>query len=154
VLIAVTASQPFEWNPAGGIHAPASPPRPGDSEFRVRSRKCAVAIETAPPAEFPGDDPAAQLAKFREKVMERSSLKFTGKSPASGAYRNRFGDTLECTFDGADIVNRETVDYKTWPSSKSPWTIQKTPEGPLEIRTADSQRTYDFTTWKINGHDN
>jgi hypothetical protein len=150
VLIAVTASEPFQWTPADGIRAPASPPRGGDSEFRVNSRNCAVAIETAPPSEFPGNDPAAQLAGFRKTIMERSALSATGGSPASGAYRNRFGDTLECTFDGPDKVNGETVDYHAWPSLKSPWTAQKTPDGPLAIRDQDSKRTYDFIRWKIN----
>jgi hypothetical protein len=154
VLIAVTASERFQWKPSDGIRSPASPPRAGDSEFRVTSRNCAIAIETAPPSEFPGNDPAAQLSGFRKMIVDRSALNFTGKSPVSGAYLNRFGDTLECTFDGADKVNRETMDYKTWPSSKSPWTIQKTPDGPLDIRAAASRRTYDFKTWKINGRDN
>lgn len=151
VLIAVSSSETFQWKPSDGIRAPASPPREGDSEFRVMSRNCALAIETAPPSEFPGTDPAAQLADFRKMILERSALVSTGKSPASGAYRNRFGDTLECTFDGADKVNRETMDYKNWPTSKSPWTTQKTPDGPLEIRAPGSKRTYDFSTWKING---
>jgi hypothetical protein len=150
VLIALTASEPFQWTPADGIRAPASPPREGDSEFRVNSRNCAVAIETAPPSEFPGNDPASQLAGFRKVIMERSALSFTGRSPASGAYRNRFGNILECTFDGVDRVNGVTVDYKMWPSSKSPWTTQKTPDGPLEIHDQDSKRTYDFSHWKIN----
>lgn len=150
VLIAVTASEKFQWKPAGGIRAPASPPREGDSEFRVNSRNCAVAIETAPPSEFPGNDSAAQLAGFRKMIIERSALKFTGMSPTSGAYRNRFGDTLECTFDGKDRVNHETMDYPSWPTLKSPWTTQKTPEGPLEIRDQTSKRTYDFAKWKIN----
>ena len=150
VLIAVTSSERFEWKLSEGIRAPASPPRVGDSEFRVMSRNCAIAIETAPPSEFPGNDPTAQLADFRKMIRERSALISTGDSPASGAYRNRFGDTLECTFGGVDKVNHETIDYKNWPSSKSPWTTQKTPEGPLEICSRDTKRTYDFTHWKIN----
>lgn len=154
VLIGVTSSERFEWKPSDGIRAPASPPRTGDSEFRVMSRNCSIAIETAPPSEFSGSDPTVQLADFRKMIRERSALISAGGSPASGAYRNRFGDTLECTFDGVDKVNHETIDYKNWPSSKSPWTTQKTPDGPLEIRTLESKRTYDFSTWKINESDN
>jgi hypothetical protein len=150
VLIAVTASENFQWKPAGGIRAPASAPREGDSEFRVKSHNCAIAIETAPPAEFPGTTPKAQLESFRKIIMARSALKFTGKSTASGAYRNRFGDTVECTFDGKDRVDHETMDYSSWPTSKSPWTTQKTPDGPLEIRDQKSKRTYNFAKWKIN----
>ena len=39
VLIAVSGSQPFDWNPGGGIFAPASPPRKGtrSSGYRLLS---------------------------------------------------------------------------------------------------------------------
>ncbi len=149
VLIAVSATQPFEWDPAGGIRAPASPPRAGDSEFRVMSRSCAVAIETALTSEFAGKDPTEELAKFRATIMGKSLLKTSGENPMSGTYRNRFGDTLECTFDGADKVNGQAVDYKAWPVSESPWTAQKVPDGLLEITDGSSVRTYNFTDWKI-----
>jgi hypothetical protein len=89
------------------------------------------------------------VAKVREKVMERSAIKSSGNLPASGAYRNRFGDTLECTFDGPDKINGVMVDYKNWPVSQSPWTAQKTPEGPLTVRNGKIRRVYDFTNWKI-----
>lgn len=152
VLIAVTASEPFQWAPAGGILAPASPPRAGDSEFRVKSRSCAVAIETALTSEFSGGA-AEQLENFRSRILEKTSLKSTGAKPVSGVYRNRFGETLECTFDGTDSINEKAVDYKTWPASESPWTSQKEPDGPLEIRDGKTVRTYDFINWKINGSD-
>ena len=150
VLIAVSATKPFEWNPSGGIHAPASKPREGDSEFRVKAPACAVAIETAQPADFPGATPAEQLAKFRDTILAKSSLKLTGEQPAAALYRNRLGDTLECTFDGADSVNGSIVDYKTWPVSESPWTSQKLPNGPLEITGGKTVRRYDFKNWKID----
>ena len=149
VLIAVTASQPFEWKPAGGILAPASKPRDGDSEFRVKAPVCALAIETALPADFPGTGPAEQLGKFRESLLAKSSLKLTGEKPASALYRNRLGDTLECTFDGADLINGNQVDYKAWPVSESPWTSQKATEGPLEVTDGKTVRTYDLKTWTV-----
>ena len=152
VMIAVTASERFEWNPSGGIRAPASPPRAGDSEFRVLSRNCAIAIETAQPSEFSGGEPAEQLEKFKTRILGKSAIRCSGKSPVSGAYRNRFGDTLDSVFDGEDKINGATLDYKAWPVSKSPWTSQRTPDGPLEIRDGHSSRTYDFTNWKISDH--
>ncbi len=148
VLIAVTASQPFQWNPAAGINAPASKPRAGDSEFRVKAPACALAIETAQPADFPGKTPAEQLAKFRETLLAKSALKLTGEAPVA-LYRNRHGDTVECTFNGPDAVNGSTIDYNTWPTSESPWTSQKTPDGPLTITDGKTIRTYDFAAWKI-----
>ena len=124
--------------------------RPGDSEFRVQASACAVAIETAPPADFPGADPAEQLAKFRETLLAKSDLKLTGAKPAAALYRNRHGDTLACTFDGADAVNGSVVDYKAWPVSESPWTSQKLPEDPLELTDGKTTRIYDLVNWKIN----
>ncbi len=132
-LVAVTASQPFKWNPSGGIYAPASKPRPGDSEFRVKSSASAIAIETAPPADFPGATAAEQLAQFRQTLIARSSLKLQGQNPAAAIYCNRLNATLQCTFDGPDLIDGKVVDYKTWPVSESPWTWQKTPEGPLVV---------------------
>jgi hypothetical protein len=149
VLIAVTASESIQWNPADGIRAPASKPRAGDSEFRVRSNRCAIALETAPPSEFPAADPQAQLAGFRQAIIERSALRFSGAPSTSGAYRNRRGVTLECTFDGPDKIDGRTVDYQAWPVSRSPWTNQTLPDGPLEIRDGTSARIYDFTNWRI-----
>jgi len=149
VLLAVTASQPFQWDPEAGIHAPASKPRAGDSEFRVKAPSCAVAIETALAADFPGANPAEQLARFRGLLLEKGSLKVTSDKPTSATYESRHGETLECTFDGSDRINGEAVDYKAWPSSHSPWTSQKRPEDPLEIRDGKTVRTYDFSTWKI-----
>ena len=148
VLIAVTASQPFTWDPSAGIKAPASPPRAGDSEFRVMAPGCALAIETAPPTEFPGSDPAAQLASFRKQLQGHSTLQF--ELPTTAArYTNRLGDTVACTFNGVDQVNGKAIDYQAWPTSESPWTSQKTADGPLVVTDGQRIRTYDFTTWTI-----
>ena len=150
VLIAITASQAFDWDPSSGIRAPASPPRKGDSEFRVLARHCAVAIETALPSEFPAASPSDQLKEFRVKVLGSSSLKFVSGETVSGAYQSRSGGSLECTFGGPDRINGRAVDYQTWPSSKSPWTTQISPDGPMEIRDKVSKRIYDFSLWKIH----
>ena len=148
VLIAVAASEPFTWNPAGGIHAPAAKPRPGDSEFRVRSMRCAVAIETAPPEEFPGQDPAAQLAAFRARILETTAIACTGKK-ATATYTNRHGDRMECAYRGPDLLQGVPVDYQAWPISESPWTRQRTIDDPLVVSDGKTERTYDFTRWTI-----
>ncbi len=149
VLIAVTASEPFTWDPAAGIQAPASTPRQGDSEFRVKSLSCAVVIETARPAEFPGATPDEQLQKFREAVLTKSSLKLTPNQPSTASYTNRLGDSIECTWNGADRVNGTELDYKNWPILESPWTNQKLDAGPMEVTDGKTVRTYDFTNWTI-----
>jgi hypothetical protein len=149
VLIAVTASQPFEWEPGAGIYAPAAKPRAGDSEFRVRAPSCAVAIETAPPDDYPGAPAEERLAKFRQAILTKSTLRMEGQKPAAASYRNRYGDILSCTYGGADLVNGKSVDYKNWPVSESPWTSQKGPKGPLVVTDGTKVRIYDFDHWTV-----
>lgn len=149
VLIALSATRPFDWNPQGGILAPASKAREGDSEFRIKHPSFAVAIETAHPSEFPGSDPSEQLSGFRDAILSKSTLKLTSEKPAAAQYRNRLGDSLECVFNGADTVNGTMVDYGSWPVSESPWTSQKTPQGPMVLSAGGIVRTYDFKNWTI-----
>jgi hypothetical protein len=149
VLIAVTASEPFNWNPAGGIRGQASPAREGDSEFRVKSTECAVALETALPADFPAATPEDQLNKFRDALNAKSALKLLGTHPSAAMYTNRFGEAIECTYNGDDKINGKPVDYKAWPTSQSPWTWQKSPDSPLQITDGKTVRIYDFDHWTI-----
>jgi len=148
VLIAVSSSQRFEWNPVGGILAPASPPRKGDSEFRVKAPALAIAIETALPSDFSSTTADETLKAFRARIMEKSAVHLTEKQPASGTYRNRHGDVLSCVFDGGDSVNGTTIDYAAWPISESPWTSQKSPDL-LEITDGRTVRAYDFGSWSV-----
>ena len=150
VLIAVTATQSFYWNPAGGILAPASPPRKGDSELRVKSPQCAIAMETASPKDFPGTTSDEQLKSFRDAILAKSSLTLTNHGVLSARYGNRLGDTLECTYDGEDRINNAPLDYKAWPLSESPWTSRKTDMDPLVVTDGTSERIYDFVNWIVS----
>ena len=149
VLISVTASQPFDWNPDGGILAPASPPRKGDSEFRVKSPQCAIALETGSPKDFPGTTSDEQLKSFRAAILAKSSLTLTNHGILSARYGNRIGDILECNYDGEDRINDAPLDYKAWPLSESPWTSRKTEVDPLVVTDGSSERIYDFVSWTI-----
>jgi hypothetical protein len=149
VLIAVTASQPFEWNPEGGILAPASSPRKGDSEFRVKGEQSAVAVETASPKDFPGSTPELQLKAFREALLAKSRLTLSAHDSLSAHYVNRYGDALDCFYDGEDRINGKTIDYHLWPIAESPWTSRKTEADPLVVTDGKNQRVYDFTSWKV-----
>ena len=149
VLIAVTASQPFDWNPDGGILAPASTPRIGDSEFRVKAARCAVALETSSPNAFPGAVPADQLRAFRAAILKGSSLTTDAGSSLSARYVNRQGETLECDYDGADRLNGKGIDYRDWPVSESPWTARKRESDPLTVTDGTTRRIYDFTNWTV-----
>ena len=148
VLVAVSAAHPFEWDPAAGIRAPASKPREGDSEFRVRAPRTAVALETAPPSEFPGATPKEQLDAFRAAVLAKSKIECPAGGPATGRYIDRLGNTLECVFDGPDAVNGQPVDYARWPALENPW-MQQPRGGMLTVTTGPAVRTYDFAAWKV-----
>ena len=149
VLIAVTASQSFEWNLCGGILAPASSPRKGDSEFRVKAGQSTMAVETASPKDFPGSTPELQLKAFRDALLAKSCLTLSERDPLSAHYVNRYGDALDCVYDGEDRINGKTIDYHTWPISNSPWTSRKTEADPLVVTDGKNQRIYDFTSWNV-----
>lgn len=120
VLVAITASQPFPWDPNGGMRSSAGPARPGDSQFLIPLTRGAVAIETAHPDEFAAESPSERLEKFRRAVTARSRLTFDDVRVA-GSYTDRFGNTVECVFAGEDRINGHSVDYKKWPLMESPW---------------------------------
>ncbi len=149
-LIALTASQPFDWRPEAGIFAPASPPRNGDSEFRVRASQSAVLLETASPEEFPGKSPQDQLTAFRQSILAKSSLKLVPGVHLSAEATTRHGDLMHCDYDGQDSINGKPLDYAAWPVLESPWTSQKIPDGPLEVTDGKTVRTYDFKNWSVS----
>lgn len=149
VLVAVTSSERFDWNPNAGILAPASKPREGDSEFRVKAPALAIAIETALPSEFPAGTAEETLKAFRNGLIATSSIRLTGTQPASGTYRNRHSDVLSCVFDGQDTVNGTPIDYAAWPVSESPWTSQTSPTR-LEVTDGTKVRVYDFDQWSVS----
>jgi hypothetical protein len=152
-MVAVSSAHPFEWDPAAGIRAPASTPRPGDSEFRVREARTAVALETALPAEYPGATPQEQLDRFRLAVLDRSKIEFLGEGKATGRYVDRLGNSLECVFDGPDAINGQAVDYAAWPALENPW-MSRSRGGPLTVRGGGRVRTYDFAAWKVSESEN
>ncbi len=149
VLIAITSSHPFDWNPHSGIKAPAGKTREGDSEFRIASLQAAVALETASPSEFPGPTPDVQLAAFRDRVLSKTKIDLQAGSNPTGRYTDRAGNTLECVFDGPDTINGKAVDYNKWPVLESPWTKQAATAGPLQVTDGKRTRAYDFANWTL-----
>jgi hypothetical protein len=164
VLIAITASQKFQWDPAakvfsgkGGLHAL-------DSEFRVFGDHVAVAMETALPAEFPADSPAQRLARFKAAIEAKTAIQLTtvksqapatGSDPAAapamlarGTYVDRFGVRLDKTFQGDALVNDQVIDYATWPLVDNPWIHQEW-EGNMRISDGVTERIYDISDWTI-----
>ena len=121
VLIAVSASKAFDWDPHAAMKAPAGKPHAGDSEFRVPGPDVATTIETAPPAEFPEATPEARLAAFREAVRRHRPPALTNEGALVARYGDRSGDRLECDYDGADTINGSPVDYQHWPKLENPW---------------------------------
>lgn len=143
VMIAVSASQPFDWNPKAGVKAPAGKPPEGCSEFRVMSTRAAVAIETASPEEFPGKAPQEQLEAFRKAVLGKSKIEFKAEPKPTALYVDRAGNTLECVYDGEDKINGTAVDYKAWPAQENPWMTQAK-DGDLTLTDGKTVRTYDM----------
>lgn len=142
VLIAVRASHPLNWRPNEGIRAPASPPRAGDSEFRLQEKRCAIVIETASPSEFPAPNEKSCLEKFRDRILVQPHPDLMVEPQTTATYRTRHNKTLRCTFDGADEIHGQKIDYSQWPVSSSPWTRQNNPKDPLVIEGVKSTRTY------------
>jgi hypothetical protein len=125
VLLAISASHPFDWNPDSGIRAPAGKTPAGCSEFRVMATQCAVAIETASPEAFPGGTAAERLAAFHDQIVAKSSIRCDG-IPAGprGTYTGRDGHVISCAFDGEDRIDGKVVDYSQWPMLECPWYFQ------------------------------
>lgn len=151
VLIAISASQPFDWNPEtkvfsgkGGLHA-------DDSEFRVFGKNAAVAMETALPSEFPQASPAKRLAAFKKAIMAGTKVSVEAVEPAGvakGIYVDRFGTKLEKTFQGDALIDGQPVDYASWPLVDNPW-IHQDWEGNMRITDGTTTRIYDVTNWTI-----
>lgn len=149
VLIAITAPQPFEWDPSKPMHISAGKPHKGDSEFRIRLTKTAVAIETASPAEFPAGTLQEQLESFRKNIQEKTKLALSKGNPVTGTYTDRLGNVLSCSYGGEDKINGKTVDYKNWPAMESPWMKQPVAGGPLTVTVGKQTRQYDFKNWTV-----
>jgi hypothetical protein len=167
VLIAISASQPFDWNPAAKVHAGNGKggSHPNDSEFRVFGKNAAVAMETALSAEFAGATPAERLATFKSVVVAKTRIgveSVTVPPPiqskpaatsapvhlAKGTYVDRFGTKLEKTFQGEALIDGKPVDYASWPLVDNPW-IHQDWEGNMRISDGVTERIYDVTNWTI-----
>ena len=139
VLIALHASQPFEWNPSGGVLSGGK--RKADSEFRIRGEQVTLALETALPADFDHPTHEAQLNAFRDTV--RASSKITPHS-----FTDQHGHRIERTFDGDTLVSGERIAYDTWPLLENPWMRQEW-NGDLTLTDGKIKRHYDLTHWTI-----
>ncbi|VTU01796.1 Uncharacterized protein OS=Bacteroides ovatus CL03T12C18 GN=HMPREF1070_00577 PE=4 SV=1 [Gemmataceae bacterium] len=145
VLIALSASGAFEWDPRSGVRSGS--PRPSDSEFRVEASHVAFGLETALPADFPGEIPEAQLDAFREAVAAKSKVALA-KDGKSAAFTDRDGTRVERAFGGDTRVNGDRVEYEAWPLLDNPWMRQEY-GGDLTITDGKTKRVYDVTNWTI-----
>ena len=139
VLIAIHATQRFEWNPSGGVASGSK--RKADSEFRILGDQVALALETALPAEFAEPTPEEQLSAFRKEV--RASSKIT-----QSTFTDHYDHRIERIFDGDTCINGERIAYETWPLLENPWMRQEW-NGNLTLRDGSTTRVYDVTNWQI-----
>lgn len=165
VLIAFTASQPFDWKPRGGTFSGVMS-SPEDSEFRIAADNAMLVMETAHPDEFPAATPAARLAAFKAAIIAKSKLTLgsdvlppappkKGASPgeprtvAKGTYKDRFGHVLELTFYGSSKVDGNVIDYSSWPLIDNPWMHQDWDGKIFTLTDGKTVRTYDQSNWTI-----
>jgi hypothetical protein len=156
VLIAISASQPFEWDPAARVFAGKGGFHQHDSEFRVFGKNAAVAMETALTAEYPGTTPQERLGKFATAIVAKTKISVeTVKTQtdatlkvAKGSYVDRFGTKLEKTFQGDALIDGKRVDYASWPLVDNPW-IHQDWEGNMRITDGVTERIYDVKNWTV-----
>ena len=151
VLVAISASQPFDWNPQTKVFAGKGGFHPDDSEFRIFGDNVAVAMETALPAECAGATPAERLAAFKSVIVARTKVSVAAAGPAPvarGTYVDRFGTTLDKTFQGDAVIDGKLVDYASWPLVDNPWVHQEW-EGDMRISDGRTTRIYDVTNWTV-----
>ena len=171
VLVAITSSTKFDWNPRSGIYTGAL--HPDDSEFRIFGDNLSAAMETALPEEYPGTTPEEKLQAFRKEILAKTtiSVNFTPNPPVAppdpakktrsapvtassgigvvvGRYTDRFGNVLEKTFDGEAKVNGKVIDYDSWPLVDNPWVHQER-GGDMTVTDGKTVRVYDLTNWTI-----
>ncbi len=159
VLLAISASQTFDWDPKGKVFAGNGGFHKEDSEFRVFGKNAAVAMETALPSEFSGSSTTDRLAKFKAAIIAKSKVTVetvetatpapTGPTiVAKGTYVDRFGTKLEKTFQGDALIDGKVIDYASWPLVDNPW-IHQDWEGNMRISDRVTERIYDVTNWTI-----
>lgn len=166
VLIAFTASRPFTWTPRGGLFSGGGLSEK-DSEFRIAADNAALALEAAHPDEFPAASPAERLAAFKRAIVAKTKLSLgtaelpgepvKGQDPAApvtprvvakATYVDRFGHSLEKTFQGPATIDGADVDYASWPLVDNPW-IHQDWDGNMRISDGVTERIYDVKAWTI-----
>jgi hypothetical protein len=155
VLVAISSSLAFTWDPKERMAEDTGrdPRYAGDSCFRVRGEKFAMALECARPEDFPGETPQEVLAAFRELIGKKTTIDFV---PDVGySYRSRHGDILEQPAFSGDAmkapmprINGTVVDFDAWPLIDNPWVHQDV-GGPMTVTDGTSVRTYDFDSWTV-----
>lgn len=166
VLIAITSSEKFDYDPKAGVYSGQR--NPADSEFRIYGENASVALETALPEEYPGATPGQQLQAFRKDILAKTKINLTfkpnktvdrprnrtattGNGLVIGSYTDRFGVTLEKTFDGDAKVNGKAINYDAWPLVENPWVRQER-GGNLILTDGITERIYDVNKWTITEH--
>jgi hypothetical protein len=173
MLLAVSASNPFVWNPKTPTLAPS--PHKDNSEFRIfDSTNCfGIVIETALPDDFKGGTDSITLLNFRNKIAGSSIPIVTNKKKDASAkprlaYTDYKGNKLIMNFRydwnwdvSTDTVNGQVQDYFNYPKFSSLYvnrnkcfnvnktTGRVTPDSlqPMMISYGSCIRTYDYKSW-------
>ena len=149
VLIAISASNKFNWNPlvAPSTYKSITDIKTGDSQFHVEGLQFGLAIETADPAEYTGTI-QAQLDSFKADVL-KNSISYDSKSLTT-SYIDRSGNVITCAFNGGDKINNTLIAYdNTWGIINCDGMFQL-PGSNLTITYGNQKTIYDFVNWKIS----
>lgn len=148
VLIAITASNTFNWNPsvAPATYNSISDIKTGDSQFHVEGLQFGLAIETADPAEYTGTA-QAQLEAFKKDIIKQS-ISYEATSLTT-SYTDRLGNTITCAYNGGDKINNTLIAYDNSWGFLNCNGIFQSPKSNLTINYGKEKTEYDFVNWKI-----
>jgi fibronectin type 3 domain-containing protein len=166
VMIAISSTAPFTWDPQGGIACPSTTVFSGDSQFQLPAITsngydiAGCALETANPSDYPGATPAQQLAAFQTAVSKNPLPTLAGSSSPTITYTDHLGQSLQKTYYGTSGVNgiatTETntingvpFDYASWPQIYTPGIVQAY-GGNVVVSSGNQQTTYDLTHWVVS----
>jgi hypothetical protein len=120
-------------------------------------RRNAWILETSPVAPFGGGGSDAELKRFAEAVLAKTSVEAELDTGAPAiAFRNLAGRTLALRwhapgdpYGGHCLVDGKQVDYGAYPLFSTAGAHQQ-PGGPLTVSLpGGGRRTYDFASWTV-----
>lgn len=109
-------------------------------------------LETAELDAYAGGGVDAELEKFKNDVLSRSTFTYNDGSP-SITYKSIHGYTVELTYPSTAKVNGTAIDYDAFKLIDSPWITQDVNGDVMTVSEGGGVRTYNFRTWDMATND-